>query len=128
MSSIHPIFDEIARLGILRPLGKCPVLADTARHYVEMDSTAAFEEWREIRMEELTEQFMAERSFSDVLADYDPDCTGLDRAWSEINRIRHAARPGDNDYLARRAMVSIMESAAKEWAESEIKRELKAGR
>jgi hypothetical protein len=104
-----------------------PVVSDTNRHYAELDLTLPFEEWHETKMEQLTERFMSEHDFSTVLTDYDLDCTRLNLAWKSINRLRHAARPGDNDHLVRMAMVSMMETAAKKWSEAEIERELKAG-
>jgi hypothetical protein len=116
------LFDSMARDGILRPMKKCPVLADTARHYSELDQTAEYEAWAEDRLGELKEQYFKQTPFSVALEDTE-DYAELDGAWERINEVRNMARPREYDFYAGKVMTKIMEKAAHAWAEKELKRE-----
>jgi hypothetical protein len=94
----------------------------------ECDETAAFEEWKAERLDELQEEFYKKRMFSDVLLDDDSASSLLDAAWKAIKNVKDCQNPQRNDYLAARAMRNIMESAAKTYALKTFEKEVRRGK
>jgi hypothetical protein len=102
-----------------------PVIADLNRHLKECDATAAFEELKAERLDELQEEFYKKTSLEEVVVYDESSWKILNDAWRGICRIKDSSYPNRNDALAAMSMRNIMETAAKMYALKTFEMEVK---
>jgi hypothetical protein len=101
-----------------------PVIADLNRHLDECGQTAAYEEYKAARFDELQEEFYRTTSLEEVVVDDESSWAALNGVWRVICQVKDSSSPNCYDTLAATAMRSIMRTAAKTYALKTFEKEV----